>query len=229
MSTQKGIRRSSDTSSIVIHPQACCIVALHAAQHRHDTVRGFLLGSSAGVDATGTTQVRWAVPVAHGPVTGPLIELALGLCEADPIGQDKGEENTVVGWYAAPSLLLEESASALAVDAKVASGLTPASPARTSGGDGGTLLVMHNGALGSVLKGDDGSVGKLFAASTAASGGSASREVVVLESAKAARATREAIQQGLVVEDFVDHLEQASAADSTWLQYESVVDLIKKC
>jgi Uncharacterised protein family (UPF0172) len=221
MSTPKAIR-----SSIVIHPQACCTMAMHATQHRHDTVRGFLLGSVD--EGTDTTQVRWAVPVAHGPVTGPLVELALGLCEAAPLGQDKGEVNAVVGWYTAPSLLMEGSASA--VDARIASSLATPSSARTSGGDGGILLVMQNSALGSVLKGDDGSVGKLFTASAAASGGSAvAREVVVVESVKAARAAREAIQQGLAVEDFVDHLEQTSAAESTWLQYESLVDLIKKC
>lgn len=220
MSTPKG-----NSSSVVIHPQACCIMAMHATQNRHDTVRGFLLGSVD--DSTATTQVRWAVPVAHGPVTGPLVELALGLCEAAPLGQDKGEGNTVVGWYTAPSLLLDRSASA--VDARIASSLTAASSsARKSGGDGGILLVMQNESLGSVLKGDNGSVGKLFTASTAAAS-EAKREVLVVESVKAARATREAIQQGLVVDDFVDHLEKTSAAESTWLQYESVVDLIKKC
>ena len=65
------------------------------------------------------------------------------------------------------------------------------------------------------------------ALATAASGGN--REVLVVESVKAARATREAIQQDLAVEDFVDHLEQTSVAESNWLQYEAVVDLIKKC
>jgi Uncharacterised protein family (UPF0172) len=220
MSTPKGPR-----NSVVIHPQACCIMAIHATQHRHDTVRGFLMGS---VDATtATMQVRWAVPVAHGPVTGPLVEMALGLCEAAPLGKEKGEGNVVVGWYTAPSLLLDGSASA--VDGRIASGLTAASSssARTSGGDGGILLVMQNEVIGSVLKGDDGSVGKLFTASTTGSEGN--REIVVVESVKAARATREAIQQGLVVEDFVDHLERPSVSESTWLQYESVVDLIKKC
>jgi hypothetical protein len=225
-STNDGSRGTGAGSSrygkIVVEPQAFCIIALHASQHRHESVHGFLLGTltddKAGGPGAAVATVTGAVPVSHGAaVTQPLAEVALGLCEQ----ASEEEEGTdgVIGWYTAPRLLLDTRPGP--VDVRVAASLSTRRGDASSSGSG-ILLVMQNTALGAVIRGDDSAL--LFASSE---GDGA--EIVVRDSAKAARAAREAIQQGLPMEDFADHLEKSTAAESSWRQYSSITDLIRKC
>jgi hypothetical protein len=213
---------------IVLDPMAYCVMALHASHHRHESVHGFLLGTvTAGPGNGGSAaRVTGAVPVSHGSVTEPLVEMALGLCDAEAFKDENGvAESAVIGWYTAPRLLLDGEPGP--VDARIAATLLRRG---SSGADGsfsnetgpGVLVVLQNRSLGGVLKGDGDT--PLFASAPAAG-----TEVVVVESAKAARATREAVQQGILLEDFVDHLECSTATASSWLKYTEIADLISKC
>jgi hypothetical protein len=205
-------------SKIVVEPQAYCIMALHASQHRHESVHGFLLGTFGDISSPsvgGVATVTGAVPVSHGAaVTEPLLEVALGLCEQSSEEATEG----VIGWYTAPRLLLDTRPGP--VDVRVAASLSLRKGDGSRSGPG-ILLVMQNAALGDLVGGNDSA--PLFASEA---GGA---EVVVRDSAKASRATREAIQQGLPMEDFADHLERSTASESSWLQYSSISDLIRKC
>ena len=135
-------------AKVIVKPEAFCAMSTHAANYPNDEIHGVLLGKFE--DKTST--VYESVPVAHGPPTRPLAELALGLIPSLT-------EYDIIGWYTAPMLLEDTKPSPVAL--RVASSLK-------SGSIEPTLILLKNEAIATCLKGGSASeslqaLGKDFA------------------------------------------------------------------
>jgi hypothetical protein len=116
-------------TSVKVSPRALVVIATHADRHRYSSVGGFLLGTSS-------ENVTGAIPVVHGPLTQPILDVALSLLDAETV-------QSIVGWYTAPRLLLDTKPDAvsLRVAAQLASDeLEP------------VLLFVQNDKLGKFLE-----------------------------------------------------------------------------
>lgn len=182
---------SSSPSAVVVQAQAFVSIALHAICHKTDPVHGILLGTSK----QNTIVVQDSVPVCHGAPTRPIVEACLGLVA----------DRTVVGWYTVP--MLKDDTHPGPVALRMAASLNSPSVEPT-------LLVLDNVALGKLIKAEGDIVaikayGKDF-------GQQWLKPIActVENSAGARRATREAVQQQVQLNDFVDHLE--GSASTFW-------------
>lgn len=88
-------------TSVEVSPRALVVIAAHAARHRYASVGGFLLGTSS-------ENVTGAIPVVHGPLTQPIIDIALSLLDAETV-------KLIVGWYTAPRLLMDTRPDAVSL------------------------------------------------------------------------------------------------------------------
>jgi Uncharacterised protein family (UPF0172) len=88
-------------TSVKVSPRVLVIIATHAGRHRYSSVGGFLLGTSS-------ENVTGAIPVVHGPLTQPIIDIALSLLDAETV-------QSIVGWYTAPRLLMDAKPDAVSL------------------------------------------------------------------------------------------------------------------
>lgn len=207
------------SSAVIVHPQAYGVMALHAIHHKYESVYGLLLGSTTEDGKSGKilTNVHTVVPLSHGvPPTHPLIEVALGLCAHDG-GEDASSSVVVVGCYTGPCLHQDSQPGPVAE--RLAFGLTAPSAASAPP----CLIVIQNELLGSALKGDNEASYRIFKATCRGK----DMELVVQDSIKVIKATREAVERGLVVEDLEDHLDNSSPSESSWPHFANFGEIIK--
>lgn len=119
---------------VVVHPAAFCGISTHAVAYPNDEIHGVLLGKLSGKVST----VYDAVPVAHGPPTRNLVEIALGLIPSL-------SEYDIVGWYTAPMLLEDTRPSPVAL--RIVSSLKTASIEPI-------MVVVNNIAMAKCVKGE---------------------------------------------------------------------------
>jgi hypothetical protein len=181
--------------------EALLTMMLHSVKHSHLPVHGLLLGSFDTAERK--VQVREAIPVCRGAPTQPLVETALALIEAMT-------DSSVVGWYTGPGLLKDDRPGPAAL--KIVSGLVTGNESKEP-----VLLVIRNETLEQVLQGEEQSVGKAIKALGKDFGKQwlDPLDVIVDSQPNTAKALREAVQGGLLVEDLVDHF-VSDAKGSKW-------------
>ena len=200
-------------------------MALHAIRHKHESVHGALLGKIVVNDSVQTVQVHSAVAIAHGTPTKPLVEMAMGILSHL---LDSTTDVTVVGWYTAPLLANDTRPGpvALRMMSTIASTTTPSHEP--------VLLVLQNNSLGSFVKGGDSaasSIAKAFGKDFGQQWLQPIEGVTLQDSVVASRATREALQQDLILHDFVDHVDEEEEEESKveWYPNPEIVKVIQNC
>ena len=175
----------TNNKKVVVLPQAFTEMTLHAMRHSHATIHGLLLGT---VQADRLT-VQDAVPVCHGAPTRPLVETVLGLVP----------QKEIVGWYTAPALLEDTKPGPVAL--KMVASLVPDQKTENV-----TLLVMNNMALATALKAGGKPEDILVALGKDL--GDQWLEPLPLSLEKDAwKSVQDAVEKGVKINDFVDHLE----------------------
>lgn len=177
---------NTSKTNVVVKPQAFVDLTLHAVRHKHDSVHGVLLGSSAENLVTVTS----AVAVSHGAPTRPLVETALGLLPTEDI----------IGWYTAPSLLEDTKPGPVAL--RMAANLA------ADGRGEPTLIVIQNAALTTAFKGEGKADDVLKAFGKDLGQQWIEPLGLSVESASdALKQAKDSVAKGEELNDFVDHLE----------------------
>lgn len=208
--------RSSSKPTVVLQPLVFCTIALHAHRHPDESTHGFLVGRHEDVASGTIVQVDQAVPVSHGAPTRPLVEMSMGLVEAS-LGSTTSQSGRIVGWYTAPRLCDDTQPGPVALRmvaslaTSVATTLDSKRLTETATNPDPVLLVLQNKALGQLLRQKQTSTeaSDVFHAYGRDFGQQwlEPLTVKVSDSQAAGRGLREGVQQCIVVNDFMDHLE----------------------
>lgn len=211
-----------NNKSVVVQPKAFVTIVLHATQYPYDSVHGILLGRR-----NETTTLIDAVPVSHGAPSKPIVEMALGLVEAN---SDRDVE--VVGWYTAPKLKDDTQAGPVALRMVASLATSPAN-------NNPVLVVVQNDALGNLMKKEEGAAAQNDSAPDVLnaygknSGGNQwldNLNLTLEDSRKSAMASREASLQQIKLIDFVDHLDNNDPSScSSWYPNQSISKVVNKC
>jgi hypothetical protein len=197
--------------SVVVAPQAFVLMALHAAHHSTSAVHGLLIGTRS----ENKIEVSGAFPVCHETPTKLLVETALALVQST-MHNDKSAG--IVGWFTAPEMLADNKPGPVAL--RIAANLATDS-------NEPVLLVLRNEIIGQLINGEETSA----SAAIQAFGKNFGQqwmdplEVSVLQETDATNATKELHQEGMLINDLVDHWETGASSD--W--HETLATITNKC
>jgi Uncharacterised protein family (UPF0172) len=197
-------------SSVTVQPQAAVSIALHAVRHKYCSVHGILLGRCEK-EAMIVTD---AVPVSHGAPSLPLVETALGILQ-----KSMNKSDMIVGWYTAPMLLEDTKPGPVAL--RMAANLATAAVEPV-------LLVVQNAALAAVVKGSADSTTQSALKALGRDFGNQwldPIQTVMEKPSETAKAIQQAVEQGIVLPDLIDHFEDSES--SSWYRNKEIRALVK--
>jgi hypothetical protein len=195
---------------VVIAPNAFLSMAAHALHHSTVAVHGVLIGTFA----SGKVTITDAIPICHETPTTPLVDTALSLVQA------KLPSNIqMVGWFTAPELLDETQPGPVAL--RIVSQL----PQKQEP----VLVVVNNSQLVRLVTDKEGaSVSKTMKAFGKDFGKQWMEplEVMVEKESSVTQAAKQVHQQGIVVNDLVDHWEASTSSE--WHPTAALVTCLEK-
>jgi Uncharacterised protein family (UPF0172) len=223
---KKGKKAGAAAASVSVTPGAAVAMALHSVSHKTAAVHGVLIGSFL----TDEVMVTTAMPVCHGPPpTLPIVETALGLirhyCDKMNAATDEGPRFVVVGWYTAPMLLDDTQPGPVAL--RIAAQLATES-------NDSVLLVVQNQELAELIA-DPSEKSKSFVKALGRDFGDQWLEpiasTVVNDPELVSNVVLMAMEQGIILTDLVDHLENNdsnsnSATKELWYPTQDLINHI---
>ena len=189
---------------VVIAPHAFLSMAAHALHHSTVAVHGVLIGTFAS--GNNKVTITDAIPICHETPTTPLVDTALSLVQATLPSQIQ-----IVGWFTAPELLDETQPGPVAL--RIVAQLLPQQTTQEP-----VLVVVNNSQLVQLVADKEGaSVSKTIKAFGKDFGQQWMEplEVMVEKESSVTEAVKQVHQQGIVVNDLVDHWE-AGSTTSEW-------------
>lgn len=236
--------------SVTVLPQATVTMALHGFRHKYESVHGILLGKIQAErdQKIVSLVVTEAIPVSHGAPTLPLVEAGLGLvhhqsCSVGGSGSGSSNKTAVnssciVGWYTAPMLLDDSRPGpvALRMVANLAASPSAVEP---------ILLVVQNSALAAAVAAVKTETDDRTSTSTPPEPiiHALKRDfgnqwldpisTVILDQPKdtvaSAEMIQQAVKQGIIVADLIDHFEDNNTSDKTassWYPNKEILALV---